>query len=142
MSTRVYLSPAIFGTFAIIMTFILSGCSAIEKAENAIADVEQGKVETEVFQLNAAQAESVVLAAFSEGWPDKKVTPYEQLNSKYSIRLRFALDKEYIIVKPSIVENGVSFIVINRGTAPIVGVPARKKMAALIVKHAGLVNAS
>lgn len=92
--------------------------------------------------LTEEQAVRVVTAAFNEGWPDKEVVPYPDLNAPYSIKLRFALDREHIIVIPNTLGSQTTFSVINRGTAPVVGVPARKELVELINKHAANMSGS
>jgi hypothetical protein len=120
-----------------MLALSLMSCSALEKAESAIADVEQGEVITGAFPITAEQAEKVILSAFKEGWPDKEVMPYAPLSAQYSIKLRFALDREYIVVWPNTNSGTTTFTIINRGTAPLVGVPARKKMLSLINPNLG-----
>lgn len=137
--------PQFYALTKCLVVFIaisLSGCSALQKAESAVADVEQGEATTGTFVLTEEQAVRVVTAAFKEGWPDKEVVPYPDLNAPYSIKLRFALDREHIIVIPNTLGSQTTFSVINRGTAPVVGVPARKKLVELINKHAANMSGS
>lgn len=111
-------------------------CSIIADAEEAVADIEQGQVKTKAYPLTQNEASDIIATAFNEEWPDKEIVPYETLPQSLSIQLRFALDKERIIVQPVGADNDISFVIINRGTAPAVGVPARKKLLSLIEKLA------
>ena len=115
---------------------MFTGCSLIPKAEEAVADVEQGIAETQVFSITATQADSIIKESFHEGWPDKELKPLGSNKLGYQIELWFAIDREHILAEAIESSDGYSFKVTNRGTAPVVGVPARKKLIDLIKKHA------
>lgn len=122
----------------LIFSFLTTifGCSTIHKAEEAVADVEQGSAQTALFNITPAQADSVIRAAFKEGWPDKDLSTVGEGRIAYQIKLWFAIDREHIIAEAIDSDNGYVFTVINRGTAPVVGVPARNKLVELLEKHA------
>ena len=81
--------------------------------------------------MTEAQARQVILAAIVEGWPDKEVTPNDGVVS-YQFSAWFAIDHDRIksVVVP--VEGGYRFELTNRGTAPVAGIPARKKLVEII----------
>lgn len=120
----------------LLLSSLLQGCSTLEKAEEMVADIEQVSVETRVFDITPVQAESIIKEAFSEGWPDKELSALDNQENGYEITLWFAIDRERIKAKAVQAEVGYRFEVTNRGTAPVVGVPARKKLLLLIEKHA------
>jgi len=122
--------------WSLMVIFMIGGCSAIPKAEEAVADVEQGIAETQVFSITATQAESIIKESFHEGWPDKELEPLGPNKLGYQITLWFAIDREHILAEAKKSSDGYSFKVTNRGTAPVVGVPARKKLIELIQKNA------
>lgn len=114
----------------------LGGCSAVRTAEDAVADVEQGTADTATYEISAAQADTIIQSAFREGWPDNEMQPLGGGRTGYQIRLWFMIDREHVIAEAIPSGSGYLFRVVNRGTAPAVGVPARRKMIQLLGKHA------
>jgi hypothetical protein len=115
----------------------LAGCAAVRSAEEAVADVEQGSAQTRSYPVNEDRAEQIMRDAISEGWPDKTPEPLDDGRLGYTFQLRFAIDREHIIVEAIPTGRGLAFRVTNRGTAPIVGVPARKRLIELLEQRAG-----
>jgi hypothetical protein len=109
---------------------IFSGCTAIHNAEESVADAEQTVVQTSSYSISKSQAEQIILAAFNEGWPDKEPAPYG--TTGYEITLHFLIDRERIIAEAIPTNGEYAFQITNRGTAPVTGNPARKKLQALI----------
>ncbi|AFV00839.1 hypothetical protein [Simiduia agarivorans] len=126
----------LIGTVFFLLSFAVAGCSAIHRAEEAVADIEQGVEMTPAYALTEAQARTVVLSAFRDGWPDKTPEPLAQETLGYEIMLHFVIDRERLIVEVMPEADAVAFRVTNRGTAPVVGVPAREKMVQLIRQKA------
>lgn len=116
------------------------GCSAIHSAEESFADLEQGIEETRIYKLSAAESEVVIRKSFQQGWADKELIPIDNQNIGYQIKLYFAIDREYISAQAIESTGGYFFRIINRGTAPVVGVPARGKLRELIESNALLVQ--
>lgn len=120
----------------IFLSIHLAACALVPAAEEAVADIEQGASETEVYPLDEDQAIQVLADAISEGWPDKSLERLDDDHPAYRFTLWFAIDRERIIAEALPRENGHAFRVVNRGTAPVVGVPARDKLIPLIEKYA------
>jgi hypothetical protein len=114
----------------------VTACSTVQRAEQAVADVEQGSSRTAVYALNAESAREVMLGAIREGWPSVEPKALHDGRIGYEFVLHFAIDREHIIVEAMSSSGGHLFQVINRGTAPAVGVPARKELIALLEKRA------
>jgi hypothetical protein len=114
----------------------VTACSAVHRAEEAVADVEQRSSQTEAYALNAESAREVVLGAIREGWPSVEPKSLHDGRIGYEFVLHFAIDRERIIVEALPAGDGHLFQVTNRGTAPAVGVPARKKLISLLEKRA------
>lgn len=121
----------IFGT-----TLVVAGCGTVRKAEEAVANVEQGSAQTAAFPLDDARARQVIREAIREGWPDEEPQPLDGGRVGYQFQLRFLIDREQIIVEAVPSGGGLAFRVTNRGTAPAVGVPARDKLIGLLEKRA------
>ncbi len=131
------------GNAALVLffSFLIAACSAIESAEESVADAEQGTVESATYSLTQDQALAVIKRSFAEGWPDKELSPLEDGRVGYQIRLWFAIDREHVSAEVVNVSQGrVKFRVINRGTAPARGVPARKELLELIEQEAARVS--
>ena len=114
----------------------LSGCALVPAAEEAVADVEQGSSETRTYPLSEEQALNVIAGAIAEGWPDKSTERLDDDHPAYRFTLWFAIDRERIVAEALPRGDGYAFRVINRGTAPVVGRPARDKLIPLIEKYA------
>ena len=124
-------------TLSILLSIILvaiSGCSAIHKAEESVADIEQGIAETKIYLVTPLQAEIIIKQSFQEAWPDKAIEPLGANRLGYELQLWFAIDREHILAEAIKSQGGYLFKVTNRGTAPIVGVPARNKLIEVIEK--------
>jgi len=111
---------------------LIGGCAAVTSMENTVADIEQREAQTQPYPLTESEALSIIRAAFKEGWPDKTLTPLEQGRKGYEITLWFAIDREHVIAEVLPADDGVYFRIINRGTAPVSGIPAREKLTGLI----------
>lgn len=114
----------------------LLGCALVPPAEEAVADIEQASTETETFKVSREQAEAVIVDAIGEGWPEKSPERLGDQRLAYEFTLWFAIDRERIIAEALPREDGYGFRVTNRGTAPVVGIPAREKLVPLIEKYA------
>ena len=125
-----------YSVAVLAVVLLLSACGAVQKMENAVADVEQGSAQTSTYALNEQQARKVILQAINEGWPDVEVNPLHAGKIGYHFQLRFAIDREQMSVEALNSSSGYSFLVTNRGTAPLVGVPARGKLITLLQKYA------
>ena len=129
-------NPRLYLIFLAVVSAALAGCSAIQTAEEAVADVEQRTTDTRVFRIDASVAQQVILDSIAEGWPDKSPAPLAEGQVGYEFTLHFAIDRERIIAEALADGSGHYFRVTNRGTAPVVGVPAREKLVPLLEKYA------
>ena len=117
---------------AVFTLLTVSGCSTIHSAEEAVADVEQGTAKTQVYALDKEQAEQVILKSFAQAYSDKTPQKVESGRLGYGIKLWFAIDREHVYIYANPVSGGYEFEIINRGTAPVVGVPAREELTELV----------
>lgn len=121
---------------AVLLSTLISACALVPAAEEAVADLEQGSSETEVYRLTEEQAVQVIADAIAEGWPDSELERLEDDHPAYRFTLWFVIDRERIVAEALPRGDGYAFRVVNRGTAPVVGVPARDKLIPLIEKYA------
>lgn len=126
---------------AVLLPTLFSACALVPPAEEAVADLEQGSTETEVYRLTEGQALQVIADAIADGWPEDEPERLDDDHPAYRFTLWFIIDRERIIAEALPRGDGYSFRVVNRGTAPVVGVPARDKLIPLIEKYARAASA-
>ena len=115
---------------------LLAACSTTRNTDETVAGAEQPSQDTAVFPLTGDEALVVILEAVADGWPDKVPGPLKDGRPGYEFTLEFDINQERIFVELIEAPGGYGFRVTNKGTAPVVGIPAREKLALLLDAYA------
>jgi hypothetical protein len=108
----------------------LAGCSATTRLASE-----------ETFRITARQADRIILDSIHEGWHNQDTEALGEGKIGYKFRLWWKRDYDDITAEALPHGNNVySFRVVNFGSAPYVGDPARIKLITLIVKKAKAVS--
>ena len=110
----------------IFFAVALAGCSATTRLSSE-----------ETFRITARQADQIILDSIHEGWHDQDIEALGEGKIGYKFRLWWKRDYDDITAEAIPHANNIySFRVVNFGSAPYVGDPARIKLITLIVKKA------
>lgn len=107
---------------------MLAGCSST----NSTQSMPNG-----IFTLTPQQADSVIVTAIKQQWPDKQLKPLPDKRIGYIFSVWWAIDHDHISVE-AIPEGkeSYSFSVTNSGTAPLSGNSAREDLLPLLIENA------